>query len=124
MKKLIVLLAASTMLAGCTEDTRPAAASAVAPPPPPPAAQELADDPAGEAELGTFGFDRTGMDMSVDPGDDFYSYANGVWAANTEIPADKSNYSMFGALDDLSKDRTRKIIMDAAEDPNNRVGAA
>ncbi|MCM8556945.1 M13 family metallopeptidase [Sphingomicrobium sediminis] len=123
MKKLMVLLAASTMLAGCTEDTRPKASAAVAPPPPA-VAQELGDDPAGEAELGTFGFDQTGMDTSVDPGDDFYLYANGTWAANTEIPADKSNYSMFGALDDLSKDRTRKIIMEAAEDPTNRVGAA
>ncbi|WP_265529702.1 M13 family metallopeptidase [Sphingomicrobium marinum] len=74
-------------------------------------------------ELGTFGFETTGMDLSVDPGDDFYAYANGTWAANTEIPSDKSNYSMFGALDDLSQKRTRVIIEEEAADPESRIGA-
>ncbi|WP_288452507.1 transaldolase [uncultured Microbacterium sp.] len=45
------------------------------------------------------------MDMSVKPGDDFYDYANGTWAKNTPIPADKSNYGAFNILDDLSRER-------------------
>ena len=28
------------------------------------------------------------MDTSVRPGDDFFSYVNGTWIAETEIPAD------------------------------------
>jgi putative endopeptidase len=72
--------------------------------------------PAKEAaQLGTFGFDTAGMDTSVSPADDFYGYANGKWAANTPIPADKSNYGMFTALDDLSKDRV-KLVLDAEKD--------
>lgn len=67
------------------------------------------------AQLGTFGFDTAGMDISVSPADDFYGYANGKWAANTPIPADKSNYGMFTALDDLSKDRV-KLVLDAEKD--------
>ena len=63
-------------------------------------------------QLGTFGFDTAGMDSSVSPADDFYGFANGKWAANTPIPADKSNYGMFTALDDLSKDRV-KIVLEA-----------
>lgn len=55
-------------------------------------------------QLGTFGFDTSGMDRSVAPGDDFYAFANGEWAKKTAIPADKSNYGMFTALDDLSKE--------------------
>ncbi|MCJ7422236.1 M13 family metallopeptidase [Sphingomicrobium astaxanthinifaciens] len=133
MKTLTIALAASSALAGCTQTTAPdlapataaatATASATAEPLPEGAAA-LGDAPAGEAELGTYGFDTSGMDRSVDPGDDFYAYANGRWAAATAIPADKSNYGMFGALDDLSRERTKAIILEAAADPANRVGAA
>ncbi len=66
-------------------------------------------------QLGSFGFDDSGMDTTVAPGDDFYLFANGKWAAKTEIPADKSNYGMFTALDDLSKDRV-KLVLDAEKD--------
>ena len=61
-------------------------------------------------EIGDFGFDLSGMDKSVQPGDDFYAYANGTWAKNTQIPADKSNYGMFTALADLSQKRTQEIL--------------
>lgn len=67
------------------------------------------------AQLGTFGFDIAGMDASVSPADDFYLFANGKWAATTVIPADKSNYGMFTALDDLSKNRV-KLVLDAEKD--------
>ena len=66
-------------------------------------------------QLGTFGIDTDGMDKSVAPADDFYLFANGKWAAETAIPADKSNYGMFTALDDLSKDRV-KIVLEAEKD--------
>ena len=77
--------------------------------------------PASEApakdgpQLGSFGFDFEGMDPATAPGDDFYLFANGKWAAKTEIPADKSNYGMFTALDDLSKERV-KLVLDAEKD--------
>ena len=66
-------------------------------------------------QLGSFGMDTDGMDKSVAPADDFYLFANGKWAAATAIPADKSNYGMFTALDDLSKERV-KIVLDAEKD--------
>ncbi len=66
-------------------------------------------------QLGTFGFDTSGMDKSVAPADDFYLYASGEWAKKTPIPADKSNYGMFTALDDLSKDRV-KLVLDSEKD--------
>jgi putative endopeptidase len=119
MKRLIVLLAASTALAGCTTSAPPEMAAPVAPAEvaPPPA-------PAPKPELGTFGFDTAGMDRSVQPGDNFYMFSNGTWAKNTQIPADKSNYGMFTRLDDLSKDRTRVIIEEAAKDSNSKIGNA
>ena len=83
-----------------------------------------AAETAAKPEIGDFGFDLAGMDKSVQPGDDFYGYANGSWAKNTQIPADKSNYGMFTVLNDLSQTRTREILDAAKGDPNSMVGRA
>ncbi len=77
-----------------------------------------------KATIGSFGFDTTGMDKSVKPGDDFYDYANGAWAKRTPIPADRSNYGAFSALEDLSRERTRGILEKAQTDPASKIGAA
>ena len=74
--------------------------------------------------IGTFGFDKSGMDTTVLPGDNFYAFANGTWAKNTPIPPDKANYGMFTLLDDLSKERTKVIVEEAAKDPANKIGIA
>ncbi|WP_188237480.1 M13 family metallopeptidase [Sphingopyxis sp. LK2115] len=79
---------------------------------------------AAKPALGTFGFDLSGMDKSVQPGDDFYAYANGTWAKNTPIPADKSNFGMFTVLADLSQTRTQEILEAARTDPNSMIGRA
>ena len=73
---------------------------------------------------GSYGFDSAGMDRSVKPGDDFYDYANGSWAKNTPIPADKSNYGAFNTLDDLSRERTKAILDAAQGDPASKIGNA
>jgi predicted metalloendopeptidase len=54
------------------------------------------------------------FDRSVRPQDDFFRFVNGKWLATTEIPADKSNYGMFGMLDDKSEANLRAIIESAA----------
>lgn len=83
-----------------------------------------ADTPAAKPELGKYGFDDSGMDKSTAPGDNFYTYANGTWAKNTEIPADKSNYGMFTKLDDLSKERVKGLLDEAAANSNSKMGVA
>ena len=120
MKHLIAVLAASTALAGCA--TRPAEIPLL--PVEAPAAPTPEAPAAPKPELGTFGFDKAGMDTTVAPGENFYTYANGTWAKTTPIPADKSNYGMFTQLDDLSKNRTRAIIEEAVKDPNSKIGIA
>ena len=50
------------------------------------ATEEAVTETAAAPRFGTFGFDTTGMDTSVAPGDDFFAFANGVWAQETEIP--------------------------------------
>ncbi len=122
MIRVFAFALATTALAGCaTQQPSPPAAAAPAPETAPPAEAAPA---APKPEYGTFGFDTAGMDKSIAPGNDFYGFANGTWAKNTPIPADKSNYGMFTVLDDLSRERTRQIIEEQAKDPNSKIGAA
>src|SRR5689334_3927768 len=123
MVRVITLALATTALVGCATQ---------APPPPPPVAEVAPAAPAPaplppaapKPTYGTFGFDTAGMDKSVAPGDDFFTYANGTWAKNTPIPPDKARYGMFNVLDDLSKERTKTIIDEQAKDPNSKIGNA
>ena len=54
------------------------------------------------------------MDASVRPGDDFFSYVNGTWIAETEIPADKASYGGFGILADEAQEDVKAIIEQSA----------
>ena len=107
MKKILIALAASSMLA-------PASLAV--------AAQPVSGKAAAKPQYGSFGFDVAGMDRSVKPGDDFYAFANGHWTTSTPIPADRSNYGMFTVLDDLSMSRSREILDKAAKAPGSRIG--
>ncbi|MDB5499087.1 MAG: peptidase family protein [Phenylobacterium sp.] len=102
---------------GATAATPPAAEAPVA-------AADLASP-----KYGTWGFDTSGMDTSVKPGDDFFAYANGKWAARTEIPSDRTRFGNFDKLSVLSEARVHAIAMDAAAgkltDPDGaKIGAA
>ena len=55
------------------------------------------------------------MDLTVKPGDDFYQYTNGGWLARTEIPVDRAAYTIYSSLADLSDQRTRAVIEEAAK---------
>ncbi|MET0982736.1 MAG: M13 family metallopeptidase, partial [Telluria sp.] len=48
--------------------------------------------------------------MTVLPGDDFFTYANGDWLARTEIPADRGSWSAMGALAEETNSRIAKMI--------------
>ncbi len=101
---LVALLLASTVSAmGYAQTTTPA-----------PAAPAASTKP----KLGDFGVDLTAMDTATAPGDDFYKYVNGKWMERTEIPADRSSWGGFAILRDLSDQRTRKVIEDAAATQN------
>ena len=66
-----------------------------------------------QAAAGTqSGVDLSLMDKSVKPGDDFDKYANGAWEKNTEIPADKSNISVFSVINDTAQQRETALVND------------
>ncbi len=56
------------------------------------------------------GIDIAGMDQSVRPGDDFFAYVNGKWAAETQMPADRSRYGTFDILRDDSQEKVKAIV--------------
>lgn len=61
------------------------------------------------------GLDIAGMDKSVQPGDDFFAYANGTWDKTTQIPADRSNWGENAALAELTDKRVAELIQTAGK---------
>ena len=71
------------------------------------------------------GIDLTGIDHAVQPGMDFFRYANGNWLKKTQIPADRSNTGNVPVLVELTGARVRALIEGAekasgAESPESR----
>ena len=65
------------------------------------------------------GPDVAGVDKSVDPGDDFFGYANGGWLKVTEIPADRPSYGVFDAIAEKVNERTADLIRGAGKSAND-----
>ena len=68
------------------------------------------------------GIDPDGFDTSVRPQDDLFMHVNGRWLLSTEIPADKSNYGSFTALDDAARENIRTIVEESAKNPSDAIG--
>jgi putative endopeptidase len=77
-------------------------------------AEEAVTNAAGDAttakRYGSWGVDLEGMDRTVKPGDDFFRFVNGKWAASTQIPPDKTSFGAFVMLRDLSEARVHAIL--------------
>ncbi|WP_374599863.1 M13 family metallopeptidase [Brevundimonas sp.] len=63
-------------------------------------------------KYGTWGFDLAGRDTSVNPGDNFFRYANGTALDRLQIPSDRTSYGSFNLLRELSDNRV-KVMIDA-----------
>src|SRR3569833_500334 len=76
-------------------------------------AQSAASAQGGSTEahrFGTWGFDVSGMDRSVKPGDNFYRYAVGKSIDNMVLPSDRARYGSFDQLRELSDTRVHALI--------------
>lgn len=69
-----------------------------------------ADTPPAKLKYGSWGFDSSGADTSLKPGDDFFRYANGTWLTKTQIPPDKPAYSMRIIMTDFTEQRLREML--------------
>ncbi len=57
------------------------------------------------------------MDTAVPPGDDFFAYANGTWAKQTEIPPDRSRWGVAGELMEKTVLQLRALLDFAVAQP-------
>ncbi|MBS1054109.1 M13 family metallopeptidase [Gluconobacter kondonii] len=73
-----------------------------------------------------WGFDEAGMNRAVEPGNNFFEYANGTYLKNLKIPGDMSSYGPFRILYELSLSRQKTILDEAAkkvtEQPTDDMG--
>ncbi len=60
-------------------------------------------------------FDVKGIDSSIKPGNDFFTFANGTWMKTTVIPDDQSGWGSFYTLYEDNQKALRTIIEDAAK---------
>jgi len=74
-------------------------------------------------EYGGWGVDLAGMDKSIKPGDDFYSYVNGTWSKNAVIADDKPAEGSFLSLNDRAQDELKKMIKDIGADKTAAEGS-
>lgn len=59
------------------------------------------------------GIDLSGIDHSVQPGDNFFRYANGTWLKSAKIPADRSSTGIFLKVFEQAEKDTAEVIRNA-----------
>ncbi len=102
MKKIIFGILTAVVMLGCTSKVKNAA-------------EVVKKYPA---------FDTGNMDTTVKPGDDFFTYVNGMWLKNNPIPADKNSRSSFDELIEKNRHDIREIIMEAAATKDVQPGSS
>ena len=107
MKRKLLGLACTSLLAACSGPQEPAKAPA------PPAAAVTAAKPAPPPLVS--GIELQYVDAGVRAQDDFYRHVNGKWLDSFEIPADKSGYGAFTKVYDETQDQLHGLIDQAAK---------
>ncbi len=69
------------------------------------------------------GIDFENFDSSVRPQDDFYTYVNGAWINNAEIPGDQVSIGAFYDLREQAQQDVKTIIEEVAATPNLTPGS-
>ena len=68
----------------------------------------------GQAQTTNKFIDPANMDLTINPGDNFYLYVNGNWIKNTPIPASKTRWGSFDKLSDESSNALKGLLENAA----------
>lgn len=58
------------------------------------------------------------MDFNTMPSEDFFTYVNGTWVKNTEIPSDRTRWGSFDELRKNTDDDVMSILNEAVENKN------
>lgn len=70
--------------------------------------------PAGVPSAGP-AIDTANMDLAVQPGEDFYRYANGGWLKNNPIPDAFTDYGAFTQLAEKNREMLQALVLEAAK---------
>lgn len=62
-------------------------------------------------------------DLSVQPSEDFYRYANGVWQKENPIPPEYSSWSHFRIVNDMVLNSLRQILTEASHNTLAKPGS-
>ncbi len=81
-------------------------------------APALADDHAASEEttetptmsFGTWGFDTQYLSDTIDPGDDFFAYANQKWLDANPLPSDRARFGAFDLLAEKSTFDVKSVV--------------
>lgn len=107
MKHLLAGVAAAALLAACGgQETATNTDTTEA---------EVQIETSASPTIGEWGFDLTGQDTSVHPGDDFNRYVGGKWMDEFEIPADLASYGGFTTLRLEAEEDVRAIVNEVSE---------
>jgi putative endopeptidase len=67
--------------------------------------------------------DLSNMDLTVNPADDFFRYANNNWLKNNPIPEEYSTYGAFTEIDQHNEILIQEIIDEVSKDENAAQGS-
>ena len=116
MLKTRLALASALLLASAAPVLAQSATPAAAPAPRAPAASRFMP----------WGVDLSARDAAIQPGDDFWRYANNSWFRNNPIPADRTSFGVATVLSEDVEAQLRDIVQNANQgtDPVSRQVAA
>lgn len=60
-------------------------------------------------------FTAENMDLSINPSDNFYLYANGGWMRQNRLPDDKARFGAFDLLAEENREKVKVVIEEAAQ---------
>ncbi len=79
------------------------------------------DSPAAEKKSDFI--NKADMDVTVKPGDDFYTYASGTWIKNNPVPAKETRWGTFNKLRDFNINAVKTIVTAAAANKDAAEGS-
>ena len=66
--------------------------------------------------------DKANMNAEIQPGNDFFRFANGGWMEANPIPEEYSRFGAFEVLDKLNKERIKGLIDEISQNENAEKG--
>ena len=89
---------------------------------------ETAPEPAAKPHYEPWGVDLGANNTEIQPGDDFWGYANGKWADENEIPPERTSHGVWLEIHERAEKRVRGIIEELGDadsetgSPEQKVG--